>query len=130
MSRDYGKRLIIERIVDLSTQDQHYDAAWVGTSAQVGLDIHFHYEGQKRKRKLLALIVRTQEDETTQAHEACFALFADIQRSIRDSTAQFYTRGVRTPQAFHAFSLTVPPLDGPDLPRFASWSLAESREPC
>jgi hypothetical protein len=122
---DYGQKLIIESIIDLSTRDQHYDASWVGTAAQVGLDIRFHYERQKRKRKLLALIVRAEEDETEEAHRACAAIFDDIRTSIQNNTALFYTRGIRTPQVFHAFSLTVPPLEGPALPAFSSWSLAE-----
>jgi hypothetical protein len=105
MDDHLGRKLLIESL------EHDPDAHWVGVTRQWLFDIRFHYEGQKRVRKVLALVARIEQEDDEASHRACAAVFEDIRTAIGGNTAQWYTRGIQTPTTFHEFTLTVPTLE-------------------
>jgi hypothetical protein len=105
MDDQLGRKILIESI------EHDPDANWVKTTGSWLFDIRFHYEGQKRVHKVLALVARIEQEGDEASHRACAAVFDDLREAIGGKTAQWYTRGIQTPTAFHEFTLTVPALE-------------------
>jgi hypothetical protein len=126
MTENYGTQITIDDIWDFTFPHdyKHFDASWYGDTASCSYEMYFHYPNQVRKRKLVVMVLyalpekaATFTPETQEKIVSSPDAFTDIQQAIRNNTAIFYTKGIKTPTAFYPYFMTIPPFERTHEPR-------------